>query len=258
MRFAGLSRSAGLLSVVLVSTLGAEPAPSPAPAPITTIGRTTSRTPACAVLRDLVAPALGAAMDAAAAFVDAQMRLGAYGDRMGGVHPNRALGTLELKRLDPNITAMARDMRTISTALGDARVSPGRTDEQVKALRAALQALYDAENDKLNALNAFVESRNMADIMAIDEGMAQMTAANTSAMGPPPAAPKVLATPEAFSSHPTPPPPSTTPDHQPNLVTDYIPVTPGQKLDPNSQAARDAQLEAAAAARIVAITNVCR
>jgi hypothetical protein len=258
MRFVNLGYSAGLASAVLFGTLATGPAPNPEPTPITTIGRTTSRTPACNVLRDLVAPSLRAAMDAAAAFTDAQARLGAYGDRTGGIHPNRAIGTLELKRLDPNITAMAKDMRTIRDALGDQRVSAVRTDEHVRALREALQALDDAENDKFNALNGFVESRNMADIMAIDEGMAQMTAANTSDMGPPPGAVRVLPTPEAFASHPTPPPISTTPDHQPNLLPDYVPAVSGTKVDPNSLAARDAQLEATAAARIIAITNVCR
>ena len=51
---------------------------------------------------------------------------------------------------------------------------------------------------------------------------------------------------------------STGPDHKPNLLPDYVPVQPGRKLDPNSPAARYAQLEARAAARISAIADVCR
>jgi hypothetical protein len=249
--------SVGLAFAAVLGAVTAAPPPSPAPTPLTTIGRTISRTPACTVLRELVAPSLGAAMDASAAFDAAQARLGGYGDRMGGLHPNWSAGTLDLQRIEPNITAMVKDVRTISSALGDKRVAAGKGDEQVRALREALQALYDAENDKLNALTGFTESHYLNDLMTV--GDANMYAANLSDLGNPPNAPSLLSSPyelpEGQQSRPT---VSTGPDHKPNLLPDYVPVQPGRKLDPNSPAARYAQLEARAAERISAIADVCR
>jgi len=228
--------------IVLAATAATPPSPAPSPSEIPVIGRTHSMTEPCVVLRDRVAPSLGAAMDADAAFGDAGRRLRGYDDNP---RPSRnASSTLMLIRLGRNVSAMAKDVRSISDALGDPRLKPPVQDPQMRALREALQTLYDSANAKLNALNGYVEARQMQGMFAMDEGLTKMQAAT----GGTPGATRVLETPEPYNDQLATPHPG---------AHAAAPTTPPEvavtKPDP-----RTAALDALAAKRIIAIADVCR
>jgi hypothetical protein len=230
--------------VLTAAAAAAPPSPAPSPSEIPLIGRSHSKREPCVVLRDLVAPSLGAAMDADAAFGDARLRMRGFDDTP---RPSRdANTTLMLLRLERNVSAMVKDVRRMSDALGDPRLKPPVQDPQMRALREALQALYDSANEKLNALDGYVETKQMRGMFAMDEGLTQLQAATG---GTPNAAP-VLETPEPYNDQLSTP----HPHPQPNLA---LPTSPPE-LAVTTPDPRTAALDALAAKRIVAIADICR
>jgi hypothetical protein len=233
-------------SLVLAVTVAADPPlPAPSPGELPTIGRTRSTRTPCVVLRDRVAPSLGAAMDANAAIGDAEAKFRGYDD--GPSKSKVARRTLFLQSLNRNITAMAKDVRTISDALGDPRLNAGVQDPQLRALREALQALYDSANAKLNALTGYVETARMGDMLEMDEGLTRLLAA-TGASAPGAGIPRILATRAPFNDQMSTPQP-TDAFGVPTIVPQAAAMKPIDDV---------AALDALAAKRIVAIANVCR
>jgi hypothetical protein len=174
------------------------PAPSAAASGIPDIGRTRAIRLPCAVIRDLVAPSIGAATDASAVFEAAKADLHTYGLIPGARRPSSAAQTMALMRLDRKKSAIAKDVMAISKALGDARVAPNQTDPGAVELRQALRDLYEAENEKLNALSGFVEAERWSQLFDEDETLSQMAAARGSARRPNIA--RALATPGSFAT----------------------------------------------------------
>ena len=218
------------------------------------IGRTKAVPVACGVLRDLVAPSLGAAMDADAAFGKARAQLGEYGVLIGGIRPNGAAQTLSLMRLGRNVTAMAKDVLTINRALGDPRVAAAQSDTGALALRVALQQLYEAENTKLNALSASTESEYAQQLLADDESIAQLRGALGSAA---PAGPQtLLPAPAPFNGARLPAAPSVPKPGQPPDALYTPPPLRTQQQQRDRERAED--LETKASRAIVAASDVCR
>jgi hypothetical protein len=209
-------------------------APAASPSPLPEIGRTRSVVPACAVIRDLVAPSLGAALDADAAFRDARAQIAAA-NAGGGFESREAQRTLGLIRLGKNVGTMAKDVLTINRALGDPRVAKTPDDPATRELREALQALYEAQNAKLNALSGFVEGQRMAQLRADDETIRQMAAANS---------------PGNVGPHP-----------QPTALASGMLAAPADIVEPRDPAHDTNEverLERKAAAAIIEAANVCR
>jgi hypothetical protein len=245
----------------LCVTLGAAPqsttsSPTPATAAssLPEIGRTKAFPVACGVLRDLVAPSLGAAIDADAAFGNARAQLDAYGVLMGGRRPNTAVQTLSLMRLGRNVTAMAKDVLTINRALGDPRVAASQTDTEAHTLRVALQQLYEAENTKLNELSGYVEGEYANQLLGDDETIAQLRATTSNAA--PRAAQTLLAKPAPFDgAKPAPLPRIPGPGQTPDVL--YAPP-PLASHEQERDRDRAADLEAKASRAIVAASDACR
>jgi hypothetical protein len=234
MRFPFAHACATALILVAGLPAGAQ-APAPSASPLPEIGRTRSAPLACTVIRDLVAPSLGAALDADAAFRDARAQVAGSGVQ-GAFASREALRTLGLIRLGRNVTAMAQDVLTINRALGDPRVAKSQTDPAARELRDALQALYDAENEKLNAISSFVEGQRMAQLSGDDETSRQMQ--RVTAMDP----------------H--------RPDRPvPKQLTEAVGMAPSDidsPHDPVRDVDRVEALERKAAAKIIAAANGCR
>jgi hypothetical protein len=231
------------------------PAPSVSSSGIPEIGRTRAIRLPCAVIRDLVAPSVGAAMDASALFEAAKTDLHKYGLIPGVVRPNAAAQAMALMRLDRKNTAIARDVATISKALGDARVGPNQSDPGAAELRRALQDLYAAENEKLNALSGFIEAERWNALFDEDESMSQMARARGNARRP--NLPRALATPAAFGI-PTPQPGSQV-IQNPDAVAALVALA---SPPPEDRLAIDrasvAEREAAASKAITKIAETCR
>jgi hypothetical protein len=207
------------------------------------------------VIRDLVAPSVGAAMDASALFEAAKTDLHKYGLIPGVVRPNAAAQTMALIGLDRKKSAIAKDVTTISTALGDARVAANQSDPGAVELRRALQDLYAAENEKLNALSGFIEAERWNALFDEDESMSQMARARGNARRP--NLPRALATPASFGL-PTPQPGSQL-IQNPDAVAALVALA---SPPPEDRLAIDrasvAQREAAASKAITKIAETCR
>ncbi|HEY0614625.1 MAG TPA: hypothetical protein VGC96_08290 [Candidatus Elarobacter sp.] len=231
--------------------------PSPIASALPEIGRTKATRLPCAVIRDLVAPSLGAALDASAAFDAAKGDLRRYAAIPGARRPNQAAQTLVLMALDRKKSAIAKDVLTINAALGDTRVARNQKDPSTRELRDALQALYDAENTKLNALSGFVESQRLSQLLDQDESMSQLGQATGTSARPDSA--RALPTPQPFNR------PSATaaaaksrqnPDAY--AAATEIAVSPEDAVTSAAGADTIEGKEAAAAAAIVKVAKTCR
>ncbi|HEY0615321.1 MAG TPA: hypothetical protein VGC96_11795 [Candidatus Elarobacter sp.] len=248
---------------------GQQPSPAPDASGLPEIGRTKAVRLPCVVIRDLVAPSIGAAMDASAAFEAAKGDLHAFGLVPGGRRLNDGGSTMILMALDRKKSAIAKDVLAISKALGDSRVAPNQTDPAAKELRDALQQLYDAENAKLNALSGFIEAQRWSQLFNEDEGITAMAKANAasngagSGRGPDtsrrPDGPRALATPASFAL------PTTKPASEvlleagnPGAGPTVAPRSPEKEVASATDAGAIAQSEARAAKTIVKIAQTCR
>jgi hypothetical protein len=260
-------------SVALLCAAAPEASPPPQePAPNGTalpeIGRTKALRLPCAVIRDLVAPAVGAAMDASAAFESAKGDLRAFGLVPGARRPSDAGSTMVLMSMDRKKAAIAKDVIAISKTLGDSRVAPNQTDAAAKELRDALQQLYDAENAKLNALSGFIEAQRWSQLFNENEMETAMAKANAEGNGAAqpgrvagtrPDAPRALATPASFAL------PTTKPAtmRQAEMSNPAAAVTPAPRA-PEKEVAADADgasvaaKEALASKTIVRIAQTCK
>jgi hypothetical protein len=148
-------------------TLGPTPAPGPSASPgfeLPEIGRVRAATPACAVMRDLIAPAYAAAVRADARFTKIRKGLPKYvdvaddrSDRYGARH------AMIVAEMDRDAIAMREEALVLNRALGDPRfVRP--TDPQVIAEKRELQQLYDNQSGRANLIFEFV-TREQAAIM---------------------------------------------------------------------------------------------
>jgi hypothetical protein len=148
-------------------TLGPTPTPGPSAAPgfaLPEIGRVRSATPACAVMRDLIAPAYAASMRADVRFAKIRKGFPKYvdvaddrNDRYGARH------AMIIAEMDRDAIAMREEALVLNRALGDPRfVRP--TDPQVIAEKRELQQLYDNQSGRANVIFEFV-TREQAAIM---------------------------------------------------------------------------------------------
>ncbi|MDP9104622.1 MAG: hypothetical protein M3N49_01690, partial [Candidatus Eremiobacteraeota bacterium] len=148
-------------------TLGATPTPGPSASPgfvLPEIGRVRAATPACAVMRDLIAPAYAASMRADVRFAKIRKGFPKYvdvaddrNDRYGARH------AMIIAELDRDAQALRDDALVLNRALGDPRlVRP--TDPQVIAEKRELQQLYDHQSGRANSIFEFV-TREQAAIM---------------------------------------------------------------------------------------------
>ena len=250
-----------------------QPAASPAPSAsaLPEIGRTKAVRLPCIVIRDLVAPSIGAAMDASAAFESAKGDLRAFGIVPGVRRPNEAGSTMVMMTLERKKSAIAKDVVAISKALGDSRVAPSQTDPAAQELRAALQQLYDAENAKLNALSGFIEGQRWSQLFNEDETISAMAKANApgngSGAGAPtggsptdrrPDGPRALATPASYAL------PTTKPGSErqmemgnPAPIATIVPRSPEHEVASAAAAGSVAAKEALASKTIVRIAQTC-
>jgi len=225
------------------------------------IGRTRAVRLPCAIVRDLVGPAVTAAMDVDAAFTTARSQLRDYARIGGNRDAGNAAQTMAIQRLDHTIGVMARALGTIRHALGDPRIAP-QHDADVQALRDALEKLYSAENQKLNSVSGYIEGERFAQLHADDETISQMRSANSAGALVPPDQPHVLDTPAPFSS-PRPGPvnplarqnPLSLPTAQPWIIIDEDALGAPRADDPRVQVAR---LEASASRQILVVATGCR
>ena len=148
-------------------TLGPTPTPGPSASPgiaLPEIGRVRAATPACAVMRDLIAPAYAAAVRADARFAKIRKGFPKYvdvaddrSDRYGARH------AMIIAEMDRDALALREDALVLNRALGDPRfVRP--TDPQVIAEKRELQQLYDNQSGRANLIFEFV-TREQAAIM---------------------------------------------------------------------------------------------
>ncbi|HEV2738512.1 MAG TPA: hypothetical protein VGU66_08035 [Candidatus Elarobacter sp.] len=147
--------------------LGPTPTPAPSASPgfdLPEIGRVRAATPACAVMRDLIAPAYAAAVRADARFTKIRKGFPKYvdvaddrNDRYGARH------AMIVAELDRDALALRDEALVLNRALGDPRfVRP--TDPQVVAEKRELQQLYDNQSGRANLIFEFV-TREQAAIM---------------------------------------------------------------------------------------------
>jgi hypothetical protein len=236
------------------------PASAPGTAPPEIIGRVRAVRLPCALVRDLVGPAVSASMDVDAAFTTARAQLGDYA--LAGRHRDaaNAAQTMAMQRLDRTIAQMARGVGTIRRALGDPRIAP-QHDADVQALRDALEKLYAAEDQKLNAVSGYVEGERMGQLRADDESMWQMRSANAWPAINPPDPPRALETPEPFATnHPRMLSPNArqnplaVPSPQPWIILDEDAAGAPRADDPRLHIA---QLESEASRQIVIVATGC-
>ena len=196
-----------LAAAALAIPAAAQTPPSATPSPSTqpalllpVIGHTTAKRVPCTVLRDLVAPALQAAMHADAQFSKSRKDIAAYSKEnvLHGSAPERRMAMV---RLDQSVNLMVRDIATISRALGDARVAETQTDPQTHALRVALQQLQSGEEAQLDAVYGVTEKAHFDDIRNDDEDMSNARGAGGMTN---PSIPRAIATAEPYETHPTP------------------------------------------------------
>jgi len=240
---------------------GPAPPASAATPPPEIIGRTRAVRLPCALVRDLVGPAVTASMDVDAAFATARAQLRDYARIARKRDAANAAQTMAILRLDRSIAAMVRGIGTIRRALGDPRIAP-QHDADVQALRDALEKLYAAENEKLNAVSGFVEGERFGQLHADDEGISQMRSANSPSLQGPPDGPRLLDTPAPFGS-PRPVAvnanglqnPLSLPTARPWIILDEEALGAPRADDPRL---RIAQLKSAASRQIVVVATGCR
>ncbi|HEY0614626.1 MAG TPA: hypothetical protein VGC96_08295 [Candidatus Elarobacter sp.] len=250
----------GLAIAPALSQTPSSPAPSASTLP--EIGRTRATRLPCAVIRDLVAPSIGAAIDASAAFEAAKGDLRRLGLVPGQRRPSEAPQTMSLMALDRKKSAMAKDVIAISRALGDARVAMNQTDPATRELRDALQGLYDAENAKLNALSSFLEAQRWSQLFNEDETLSQIKMANDEGLHAPAMkadAPRALATPATYAL-PTPPRSNmiALQRQNPAPAVTTAPQAPDRAVTADAEANGVAATEARASRTIVRIAQTCR
>ena len=260
-------------AVALLCAAAPAAAPQPAASAVPSasalpeIGRTKAVRLPCVVIRDLVAPSIGAAMDASAAFESARRDLRAFGLVPGARRPNEAGSTMVMMTLERKKSAIAKDVIAISKALGDSRVAPSQADPAAQELRAALQQLYDAENAKLNALSGFIEGQRWSQLFNEDETISAMAKANAPGNGSGsgaisvdrrPDAPRALVTPASYAL------PTTKPGSERQLemanpapIATIVPRSPEREVDSAAQADSIVQKEALASKTIVRIAQTC-
>lgn len=198
-----ISRIRVAVAFAVTAFTAADAAASPADAPPTVIpaiiGRVRAVRLPCAVVRDLVAPAVSASLDVDAAFSSARAQVSNYALTNGHRDSANAAQTMAMQRLDSTIGQMARGVKTIRHTLGDARIAP-QPDADVQALRDALEKLYAAENAKLNTIAGYVEGERMGQLRSDDEGSSQMRSAAAWPAIAPPDPPRLLDTPAPFAT----------------------------------------------------------
>jgi hypothetical protein len=261
-------------SIALLCAAAPEASAPPVPEPavggtaLPEIGRTKALRLPCAVIRDLVAPAIGAAMDASAAFESAKGDLRAFGLVPGARRPSDAGSTMVLMSMDRKKAAIAKDVIAISKALGDSRVAPNQTDPAAKELRDALQQLYDAENAKLNALSGFIEAQRWSQLFNENEmetAMAKANAAGNGAGEPGqvgstrPDAPRALTTPASFALPTTKPATMRQAEmSNPAAAPTVAPRAPDKEVAAAADGASVAAKEAFASKTIVRVAQACK
>jgi hypothetical protein len=163
----------------------APPTPAPAVTPLdfTEIGRTKASTPACAALRELVAPSFDAAIRADKQFGEAAGNFSQYAvarvdattlptnvirsngkqlaTRLVAPDPGTATPESLLARLDSELGIMQKDVLKIAAALGDPRLAEERVDPVIVTERQQLQNLYEVELARINSMTMFLQKENL-------------------------------------------------------------------------------------------------
>jgi hypothetical protein len=148
------------LAVLLVAPAG--PTPSPAPG-LPEIGRVRATLPACAVLNDLVAPSVSAALNADQRFFQTASNFPDYARILDDPFARNSVErSAALSRIDSAVTTMLQDARAIGGALKDPRIAKSVNDPDVQAERALLQQVYAAEMARASALVEFVQHQQIA------------------------------------------------------------------------------------------------
>lgn len=224
------------------------------------IGRVRAVRLPCAVVRDLVGPAVSAAMDVDAAFGTARAQVRDYALTSGHHDSANAAQTMAMQRLDQTVGQMARGVKTIRRALGDPRIAP-QHDPDIQALRDALEKLYAAESAKLNTISGYVEGERMGQLRSDDEGSSHArSAAAWPAIGVPDPA-RLLDTPAPFATlrpkivtGPERQNPLAIPSAQPWIILDEDAAGAPRADDPRVHLA---QLQDAASRQIVIVATGC-
>jgi len=171
---------AALMLAVLLAA-AADPTPTPAPG-LPEIGRVRATVPACAVLNDLVAPSVSAALNADQRFFKTAPNLPEYARVLDDPFARNSVErSAALSRIDSAVTSMLQDARTIGQALKDPRIAKSINDPDVQAERALLQQVYAAEMARASALVEFVQHQQVA--------IARHTSGFTAAASTPPPVP---------------------------------------------------------------------
>ena len=141
-----------------------EPDPSPSPA-LPEIGRTRANSPACAAMRDLVAPSFAAAVRGDARFAETRTRLPGY-VRLAAdpVDKKSVLREGALSKLGADAASLMQEALVIKKALADPRLPLGSSDPQIATERAQLEQLYAVQQARASLLNQYVlrESTSMS------------------------------------------------------------------------------------------------
>jgi hypothetical protein len=142
------------------------PFPTQAPAlasPLPEIGRVRSATPACAVIRDLVAPAYAAALRADGRFAALRKTLPKYVDAIDDAQAARygSAQTMMLAKLDREADALREEAMVVNRALSDPRLAKP-TDPQVILEKRELEQLYARQSGRANVAWEFVMRQRVA------------------------------------------------------------------------------------------------
>jgi hypothetical protein len=139
------------------------PAPSASAAPLPEIGRTRATPAACAVMRDIVVPAVAAAQRADAKFGELESMLPVFlqlrSDYFGQRTETKTDGVFleaQFSHLDVGLTALLQQLERIRKLLDDPRMTSS-ADPAVVAERAQLERLYAAQQARARLTYAFLQ-----------------------------------------------------------------------------------------------------
>ena len=247
-------------TALVIAAAAAVPAPVASPtSSLPVIGHTLTARPACVALRDLVSPALQAAMHADAVYAKSRENVRDYMfQKEFGTGAQRRMAIV---RLDQQQALIQRDIVTISKSLGDARLSEAQTDPELHALRIALEQLQSAEEAQLDGVYSLTEGAHYADLHNDDRAMqlAKAEAATQSKKSLDLARP--IATAEPYNDNGGPPPvPTIGPSS--GFSTDAFENSshraPDSATPPPAAMAETVAREGIATKTIVALSATCR